>query len=65
LLPGQYVVDLENGGVTQPLRQRLVVARGPFQRAFVMPGFDADRAATALLVDEQSSSTGGTSRRVR
>jgi hypothetical protein len=65
LLPGEYVVDLDNGGLTQPLRQKLVVGVEPTQRAFVMPGFDADRAAAAVLGDEQSRPAGGASRRLQ
>ena len=65
LLPGEYVVDLENGGLTQPLRQNLVVGVEPTQRAFVMPGFDADRAAATLLADQQPGTAGGATRRLR
>jgi hypothetical protein len=51
LLPGEYQVDLENGGLTSALRgQRLSVGATPVQKAFLMPGFDADRAASQLLV---------------
>lgn len=48
LRPGRYRVDLENGGVTQPLQRDIdVAALNPAQRfVFTMPGFDAAAAAT-------------------
>lgn len=53
LIPGEYVIELENGGVTQPLKEKLVVDRTPFERGFLMPGFSADRAVTTLLGPER------------
>ncbi len=49
LRPGRYRVDLENGGVTDPLQREIAVAAGnPGQRfVFPMPGFDPAAAAAA------------------
>jgi hypothetical protein len=48
LAPGDYDVELENGGLTAPSRERLQVRAGRDNAfAFVMPGYDADAAAEA------------------
>jgi hypothetical protein len=49
LMPGKYVVELENGGLTQARTEQVEVTGEPLKRAFRMPGFDPERAVTALL----------------
>jgi serine/threonine-protein kinase len=46
LAPGQYAIDLENGGLTPPLRREIEVkASGDNTFVFTMPPFDPARAA--------------------
>jgi hypothetical protein len=50
LLPGDYVMECENGGITAPLSLQVSVASG--QNQFIsraMPGFDPRRVVDALL----------------
>ncbi len=49
LVPGDYDLELENGGLTNPLKRRVSVGPDGFQSAFDMPGFDPARAATEVL----------------
>jgi len=50
LPPGVYAVELENGGLTSPLVERVEVrAGGPVDLSFRMPGFDPEAAVTRAM----------------
>ena len=50
LPPGTYAIDLENGGLTPPLRREIEVkASGDNTFVFSMPSFDPARAAERAL----------------
>jgi hypothetical protein len=50
LAPGEYLLAFENGGLSRPLTDRIVVAEGrPLDVRRNMPGFDPDRAVTSIL----------------
>jgi len=48
LVPGQYRLTLDNGGVTPPLTQTIDVTTANRVFRFTMPGFDPARTATEL-----------------
>jgi hypothetical protein len=46
LAPGEYVVELENGGLTPPLKETVrVEAGGANEFVFTMPGYDPESVA--------------------
>jgi tetratricopeptide (TPR) repeat protein len=50
LPPGDYQLAFENGGLSQPLNERLSVPAGqPVDVRRSMPGFDVDRAVAAIV----------------
>jgi hypothetical protein len=50
LLPGEYELAFENGGITQPHTEALSVPAGqPVDVRRKMPGFDVDRAVTSIV----------------
>jgi hypothetical protein len=50
LVPGEYLVELENGGLTPPLRQKIQVPTAtPGDLVFTMPGYDPDAVAAAAV----------------
>jgi serine/threonine protein kinase len=52
LAPGTYAIDLENGGLTPPLRREIEVkASGDNTFVFTMPPFDPARAAERAVED--------------
>jgi hypothetical protein len=55
LAPGEYDVTLENGGVTQPMKQRVrVAANQPNAFRFTMPEFDPAKVVRDLRAREVS-----------
>ena len=50
LAAGEYLLAFENGGLSRPLTDRMVVTEGrPLDLRKTMPGFDPDRAVTSIL----------------
>jgi hypothetical protein len=50
LADGDYTVELENGGLTPPLRREIKVGAGQSNDfVFTMPSFDPARAAQAAV----------------
>jgi hypothetical protein len=50
LADGDYTVELENGGLTRPLRREIKVGAGQSNDfVFTMPSFDPARAAQAAV----------------
>jgi hypothetical protein len=49
LEPGQYTLELENGGVTPPDTESIYVGPSTNRLHFIMPGFKPDDAAAALV----------------
>ncbi|MEO5820004.1 MAG: hypothetical protein ABIT71_05820, partial [Vicinamibacteraceae bacterium] len=50
LAPGDYQMAFENGGLSQPLAERLAVPAGqPVDVRRTMPGFDVDRAVASIV----------------
>jgi hypothetical protein len=49
LIPGTYVIELENGGLTKPLKQQFEITTTSVDRTFDMPGFNPARAVTDIL----------------
>jgi hypothetical protein len=50
LADGDYTIELENGGLTPPLRREITVAAGQSKDfVFTMPSFDPARAAQAAV----------------